>query len=359
MSLPIGILTFHNGPNYGGFMQAWHLRNAIRALGHEAYTVNYLHPIHVQHNNQTRKINGLGDLKAAIHWHLKKRPFRGLGDSLSNQCFSSDPTQVEWNAFRGIVVGSDVVWDFESPEFGNDPAYFGALESQQDVPFAAYAASCGKADVEGALPDFVAGLKQFTSIGVRDRTTAKLVELAAGRQPELVVDPTWLGDDPSPQRTRRPNKPYVMLYAASVGPKFGPMLKEWCRRKGYLLLSAAARCPWADMTYRSLHPFEWVDLLRGAEATVISGLHGTLYSIKYNKPFILVNNEMTHQKSALALEMTNQGYRRIERYALKPEHLDLMEPEGGMVSRIPDHWVDRSRSFLGRALTFSGQIQTV
>jgi hypothetical protein len=359
MSLPIGILTFHNGPNYGGFMQAWHLRHAIQSLGHEVYTVNYLHPIHVRNNTQSQKIRSLGNLKAAIHWHLKRKPFRGLGDSLSQHPFTADPAQVEWNSFRGIVVGSDVIWDFESPEFGNDPAYFGALACQKDVPFAAYAASCGKANVDSPLPHFVGGLKQFTDIGVRDRTTARLVELAAGRQPELVVDPTWLGDDPSPLRSRRPKKPYVMLYAANVGPRFGPALKNWCRRKGYLLVSAAARCPWADITYRCLHPFEWVDLLRGAEATVVSGLHGTLYSIKYNKPFLLVNNEMTHQKSKLALEMTGQEFRRQERDALQPEHLDLLEPEGGMMPSIPYHWVDKSKVFLGRALAFAGQTQTV
>ncbi len=350
-----GILTFHNGPNYGGFMQAWHLRQAIRALGHEAHAVNYLHETHLQHNTQTRRIRSVGDIKAVIHWHLKRRPFRGLGDSLSNHPFTTDPTQVPWNTFRGVIVGSDVVWDFQSPEFGNDPAYFGALASQQDVPFAAYAASCGKADVEGPLPEFIGGIKRFTSIGVRDRTTAKLVGLAADRTCELVVDPTWLGDDPAPMRSRRPDKPYVMLYAASVGPRFGPVLKEWCRRRGFLLVSAAARCPWADITYRSLHPFEWVDLLRGAKATVISGLHGTLYSIKYSKPFLLVNNEMTHQKSALALEMTGQGFRRIEPESLVSGHLELLETGGGELPQIPDQWAERSKEFLAKALTFNRQ----
>lgn len=352
MRKKIGILTFHNGPNYGAFMQAWHLRNAIRSQGHDAHTINYLHPTHVGHNTQSPRWNSLNNIKAAIHWHLKRRPFRGLGDSISIHPFTTVPEDAGWRDFQGVVVGSDVVWDFQSPEFGRDPAYFGALPCQQGIPFASYAASCGKAQVDQELPEFVSGLKRFTSIAVRDRTTAKLVELAAGREAELVVDPTWLGEDPAPLRSRRPDRPYVMLYAAAVGPKFGPALKDWCRKKGFLLVSAAARCPWADLTLRSLHPFEWVDLLRGAQATVISGLHGTLYSIKYNKPFLLVNNESTHQKSALALERSGQMFRRHERADLSIQHLDLLEADGGIIPQIPTGWVDESKGYLARALTF-------
>ena len=352
MQTPIGILTYHNGPNYGAYMQAWHLREAVRNMEEEAYTINYLHPRHVLHNNQNPKIRSLANLKQWIHWNMKRRPFKGIADDLCQEPFTTDPSRVPWTNYRGILVGSDVIWDFQTSDFGHDPAYFGALPCQSETPFAAYAASCGKAKIDGNLPDFVSGLSRFTSLGVRDRTTHELVAKVSQRDATLVTDPTWLGNDPPPVRCQRPKKPYIVLYAASPGPVFGSELATYCKKRGLLLVSAAARCPWADVTLRSLHPFDWVDLIRGAEATVISGLHGTLYSIKYNKPFILVNNESTNQKVRLALEMTGQEFRKFERPDLSPEITELLEPAGGPVPQAPAAWIEDSRNFLRQAIHF-------
>jgi hypothetical protein len=348
----IGILTFHNGPNYGAFMQAWHLREAVRNLGEEAYTINYLHSVHVAHNRQSRPVRNWSSLKHWYHWRAKRAPFRGIADSLCCDPFTSNPAEVPWSDYRGILVGSDVVLDFQNSDFGRDPAYFGALPMQSQTPFAAYAASCGKADVEKDLPDFVYGLKRFTSLGVRDRSTHLLVERATGRDAELVVDPTWLGDDPPALKKRTFGKKYIVVYGASVGKVFGPLLSEYCKKRGLMLVSAAARCPWADVTIRSLHPFDWVDLIRNAEATVISGLHGTLYSIKYGKPFILINNENTNQKVRLALEKTDQDFRKTERHELRPATLDLLDSAGGALPMTPADWIVRSRKFLEQAIAF-------
>ncbi len=353
MSQPVGILTFHNGPNYGAFMQAWHLREAVKKLGVEAFAINYLHSTHVEHNKQSRPITNLSSLKHWIHWRAKRAPFRGIADSLCRDPFTTDTAKVPWTSYRGILVGSDVVLDFQNPDFGRDPAYFGALPEQSQTPFATYAASCGKADVEADLPDFVHGLKRFTALGVRDRTTHRLVSRATARDATLVVDPTWLGDDPPPRVKKRPKQPYVVVYGASVGDVLGPALSAYCKKRGLLLVSAAARCRWADLKLRSLHPFDWVDLIRGAEATVISGLHGTLYSIKYGKPFILVNNESTNQKVRLALEKTGQGFRLFERSSLNSEVLGLLEKGGGQIPEVPAHWIQESKAFLEASLSFT------
>jgi hypothetical protein len=359
MHSPIGILTFHNGPNYGAFMQAWHLREAVKCLGEEVYAINYLHPDHVAHNTQSRPIRSLASLKSWFHWRAKRAPFRGLADTLCREPFTTNPNMIPWNQYRGILVGSDVVLDFQNPDFGRDPAYFGVLPGQSDTPFATYAASCGKADADAELPTFVKGLERFTSLGVRDRTTHRLVRRATGRDATLVVDPTWLGDDPPPPRSRRPGKPYIVVYGASVGPVLGPALAAYCKKRGFLLISAAARCPWADTTLRSLHPFDWVDLIRGAEACVISGLHGTLYSIKYNKPFILVNNESTNQKVRLALEKTGQEFRLHERNQLNAETIGLLEPQGGPLPGLPADWINQSKDFLAESICFKApRIQT-
>ena len=39
--MKIGILTYHEGINHGGFFQAFFLQKFITGLGHNVYIINY------------------------------------------------------------------------------------------------------------------------------------------------------------------------------------------------------------------------------------------------------------------------------------------------------------------------------
>ncbi|MEP2777066.1 MAG: polysaccharide pyruvyl transferase family protein [Luteolibacter sp.] len=347
----IGVLTFHNGPNYGGFMQAWHVVHAVRALGHEACAINYLHPDHVAANEVKLPLTSLSALRSRVHWFLKRFPFRGLGDSLCDDTFTTDVEKVPWSDYRGAVVGSDIVWDFRNPHFGNDPVYFGMHPKQAHMDFVSYAASCGPADVEGEIPDYVRkGISRFRSVGVRDGKTAKLAERSGFESPTLVVDPTWLQDDPVTNWDGVPDQPYVLLYGGGMTADCAEKLAEFCRKKGWKLVTAATPCKAADKVYRTLTPFQWVSLFANATATVVGTLHGTLYSIKYNKPFILMNEPRIRTKIVQVMERTGQGFRVFERGEIKESDFALLTLEGGKLPAIPQDWLKESWDYLNNAL---------
>jgi hypothetical protein len=121
----VGVLTYHNGPNFGGYMQAWHLVNAIRGLGYDAAAVNYLDSAHFESNKIHIPLKDLASLKARVFWALKKRGFRNIEKEICRHPFTTDPAKVPWDQFNALVVGSDIVWDYQNPAFGHDPAYFG------------------------------------------------------------------------------------------------------------------------------------------------------------------------------------------------------------------------------------------
>jgi hypothetical protein len=352
MKRKIGVLTFHNGPNFGGYLQAWHMVHAVRALGHDCYAVNYLHEAHHEANKIRIPLRSVAALKGRIFWALKNRPFKGIGDTLCDDPFTTNAEDVPWSAFDGFVVGSDIVWDYQEPRFGHDPAYFGMLPGQEGKPMVAYAASCGPASPEGPFPDFVeAGLRRFEHIGVRDPATAELVRHASGRESTLVVDPTWLADDPVPEWRRRPRGNYVFVYGGRVDEKLGVALRDHCRKRGLKLVSALTSCRWADKTYRSLHPFQWVDLFRQASAVVVQGtLHGTVYSLKFGKPFILINSGHTRAKIAGILETTNTVRRAFEPGRVSADELGLLDEPGEKLSDACGGWIRSSRDFLSQAL---------
>lgn len=346
----IGILTFHDGPNYGGFMQAWHLNNAIKKLGLNVTTINYLHHKHNNSNKNIIPIRNLSSLKARIHWELKRFPFRSLGNSLCDHSFTTDAASIPWQSYHRVVVGSDVVWDFETAEFGHDPAYFGGLPEQKGAKLISYAASCGSANVTGPLPDYCSGLNHFIALGVRDQSAAQLAKSITNRDAELVVDPTWLHDDPHDDFGKKIGRKYLLVYGTPLQGEFADELIKMCRSKGWLIISAGAGGSCIDKTYRMLTPFQWVSMIQNAQATIVGGLHGTLYSIKYGKPFILVSRKNSRQKAQYVLETSGQTFRQITPENLTRNHVDLLQPDSHLPSGVPEAWRQNSLKFLSSAL---------
>ena len=239
--MTIGILTFHRGPNYGGYLQAWHLRQAIRHLGHQAEIINY--------QNETLRASERpilhnyhpATLRHAFRVWRKSKPFQPLVDCFSPYPFTSDPGKVPWSEFDTVIVGSDVVWDYQTAHFGHDSCYFGAHPSQSETHFISYAASCGPARPESGIPDWVSsGLSRFSSIAVRDETTRTLVRKACGMESALVVDPTWLNEDPAPSRSIVPEKPYILVYGNPLNDARAAELRAYARRRGLILVGAAS-----------------------------------------------------------------------------------------------------------------------
>jgi len=348
----IGVLTFHNGPNFGGYMQAWHMVNAVRELGYDCCAVNYLHKAHDEGNQIKIPLKSIAALKGKIFWALKSRPFKGIGDTICEHPYTTNEENVPWSEFDAFIVGSDIVWDYQDPHFGNDPAYFGMLEGQKEIPIASYAASCGPASPDGPFPNYVKnGLKRFKNIGVRDPATASLVKNASGRNSTIVVDPTWLADDPEIEWARKPSEKYVFVYGGKVDEKLGPALRSYCDKRGLELVSALTSCRWANKTYRSLHPFQWVELFKNAEATAIVGtLHGTLFSIKYNKPFILINGERIAPKITEVMNRSGQGFRVFNPGEVGVDELRILDCDEAEVPKIPEDWKASSLEFLKQAL---------
>lgn len=349
----IGILTFHKGPNYGGFLQAWHMREAARSLGHDAHIINYQNSIHYR-SEQTSfptRLTPRG-IRAWINRRKKSSPFEKVVGDLCAKPFTTNPDEISWQDYDLVIVGSDVVWDHATARYGHDPCYFANHPSQQDGRFIAYAASCGPAN-NSTIPDFVRnGIPGFLAIGVRDSNTRTLVESCGGPHPSLVVDPTWLQPDPETEWRDKPDYPYLLVYGGGlVNPRFDEAVGSWAKAEGLPVISAASPTRFADRRYQSLEPFQWAELFRGASAVVTATLHGLLYSIKYGKPFIMVALPAAAGKSSTVIEKLGLESRVvIPGGILEREQVgQLLAPDSGKVE-IPADWIRESESFLKNAI---------
>jgi hypothetical protein len=350
--MKIGILTFHHGPNYGGFLQAWHMKEALRSLGHDATVINYQGVIH--HGAERVRMRGLRpkDLKGfALHW-MKTKPFAKPVAGLSDHPFETDPARIGWKGFDRIIVGADVVWDFANSVHGCNPAYFGALPEQEGASFAAYAPSCGDTPADGEIPGYVReGLARFRSIQVRDEATATLVERATGTRPPLVVDPTWLQDDPAANCGKVPHGlRYALVYGQGATGARADVIGTFAKKRGLSVVSAAFPCEATTHRLFSIDPFEWPDLFRRAECVITSTFHGLLYAIKYNKPVIFMSRKASRSKSQLVIDRCGLHDRVVgEGQPFDPEQLDrALSPENP--TQPPEAWIRESKDAMRRAL---------
>jgi len=351
-SKKIGVLTFHRGPNYGGYLQAWHMRQAIRNLGYEGDVVNYQNPVHYAADSRKFVSFSISGMRAIAHKYLKARPFKKCVNELSAGSFTTDPSKVNWSEYDAVVVGSDVIWDYSNAHFGYEKAFFGMAEGQEGCRMISYAASCGPTNCDEGIPEYVRkGLSKFSDMAVRDEKTHKLTKACTDKEIPIVVDPTWLQDDPVIDWRQQPSEPYILIYGKGLDSKSGNLLRNYCHSRGLKLYSASTPGKWADKVFRGITPGQWVSLFANAESIVTGTLHGTLYSIKYGKRFILMDNPQTHNKAVTVLERCGLSERLVEPSALMDRGIiEHLFDESSMKPSIDAKWLSDSKKYLENAL---------
>ena len=192
--MKIGILTFHEGINHGGFFQAYSLLMAVKSLGHDAEIINYKNKIHYE--KEKKAFLGVRVLiRRPWRYVSNFKKIKNFRRAQKSQMILS-PKKVALQKekltkqYDIIIIGSDIVWNYQWDFLGNDPIYFGhGLNTDKLV---AYAPSIGTIDTE-ILPEYViTGIPKIKSIGVRDEKTALLVKKILGNKPAIVLDPTFL-----------------------------------------------------------------------------------------------------------------------------------------------------------------------
>lgn len=279
----IGILTFHLGPNHGGFLQAWSLVKFLKSEGHEVEIINYKNAT-LYEDEKFKPWVYRRPFKLYHEW-VKRGVFDKLYQKLPLSEFSTDPAQVAWDQYDAIVVGSDVVWDYRWARLGKDPVFFGHFGKDFVGRLISYAPSVGTVTPDCPIPEWVgSGLDKFSAISVRDRATGDLVEKVSGTRPLQVVDPTWLDMEFFEDSSER--EPLLVVYAYSMSPEMRDETIHYARKHGLRIVAVGYFYGWADENNLRMSPLEWPALLKRAKVVVAGTFHGTLYAIKCQCRFV-------------------------------------------------------------------------
>jgi hypothetical protein len=280
--MKVGILTFHHGYNFGGFMQVYALQETIKGFGIDVEVVNYQNKTHFfrKHLNLIKskkpKIICSNIQKAVkfnkIHKELSLGKFT-FGNKLSN--FKYDL----------LIVGSDEVWNYKNPMVGIDLTYFGKnIKATKKI---SYAVSFGTADKNiYELQEVVDLIKSFDRISVRDNNSFQIIKKLR-LQSEIVLDPTFLFDFRHKIIKPDISEPYALVYiGGSIDPEFKDYIINFAKQKVIKLIAVGYNLDFCHRYIININPFEWLGLLEKANYVFTSMFHGTIFSILLRKKFL-------------------------------------------------------------------------
>jgi polysaccharide pyruvyl transferase WcaK-like protein len=346
----IGILTFHDGINHGAYFQVFALQNYLLEHGFQVEIINYKNKAHYINEYKAflfikNPIILLNNIIKIIKFRRDQKKLNISGFITTG--FIANRLKKSITKYDIIIVGSDIVWNYEWDFTGKDPIYFGdGLENKRLV---AYAASCGDANLND-IPVFVRlGLRKFSSISVRDKHTANLVSLVLGVEPPVVMDPTLLYDfSKFDGKKTSEGTPYILIYAYYVPEKIVESIIEFARSRKLKLIAIGYYNKWCNTNHINIGPFEWLGYIKNAAFIITSTFHGTIFSIINKKPFVTIPNKPMFNKTSTILSMLKLDDRLTESnnaVSILEKNIDY-----NRVDTLLSPAIEKSKDFLLQAL---------
>lgn len=257
--------------------------------------------------------------------------------------FTTDPNKVPWNSYDAIVIGSDIVWNYQDWRLGHDPVYFGVFPVDYRGRLIAYAPSIGGMNWNAQVPAWVSdGLRRFHAIGVRDANTRQFVQQHTGHAPLIVADPTWLTDAElscNPSLLDKKTHEFLLVYCFHREERITSAIRAFATCHRLRTVAVGYWQNWCDENWANLDPFQWANTFHQARYVVTGTLHGTLYSIKQRAQFCVLSHPAIDTKVATPLATVGLAERIVSNPAAIADVL---------LKRIDYTGVDHKRIAYGR-----------
>lgn len=303
----IGILTVPFNNNYGGLLQAFALKSVLIEMGHEVMFVNRRRP--------EPKILKYRIYKLLVKLHIiddylekKSKEISRYTDVFKTQHLDpiTEPYYTEKDLKKcldqGIaffIVGSDQVWRYSYAESTITDFFFGFLKNVS-TPRMSYAASFGIdiMDYPEETKEVVAELlKVFKGISVREESGKNLLTECFGvpeNKAKVVLDPTLLLSAEKyktifREKMRMPEH-YIFSYILDSSVVDNNKADMFCGQLQKERLDMRAQ---TGITAEQgvIAPVEdWLKGICCSDGVITDSFHGTVFSIIFNRPFLVVAN---------------------------------------------------------------------
>ena len=315
----VGIVTITLGINYGNRLQNYALQEVLYKLGFASQTFENIY----QERKIINKIKRYYDLKKKNKkFALKLKRFAEFNRKYINIKGKIRSYYVPKNInkkFDYFICGSDQIWN---PYYiGNTGTNFLSFANKNKT--ISYAASFGTSSIPiNRKKEFQKYLNHIRCLSCREIQGVEIIKNLTGREARLVLDPTLLLSKTEWEKIAKktkyvPDGEYLLTYfLGSVTEEYDKRIKKIAnknRLKIYNIMDLS------DMDKFSTNPSEFIYLIKNAKLICTDSFHGTIFSIIFNKPYIIFerNSSMENMNSRFEslnqiLELPNRNYNKIK-----------------------------------------------
>lgn len=317
--MKIGILSLVLSTNYGGIIQAYALQTVLEQMGHQVVVVNKDRD---QHISTFRYF--LVYLKYLFNRYLRRKDIKFVNSNQLNrkrierERFTQQfiDNYIHARVVKGInnqtfedvdciIVGSDQVWRpiYFQKLWGADIAdAFLRFVNNPNIRKYAYAASFGTDKWEFTTSDTTTCaklIKDFDAVSVREKSALLLCKEHLKRDnATLVLDPSFLLDKEDyihlVKKKKTPHSPGdLMCYVLDETKEKKALINRISKERGYtpFYTNSQAELAEAPQEKRIQPPLEqWLRGFMDAKFVITDSYHACVFSIIFNKPFIVIGN---------------------------------------------------------------------
>lgn len=316
--MKIGIITILKVNNYGAELQAYATQAVLKKLGYEAEIIDYLFYKNPQHKRTKNaepvflfpfsskvkeflypKIFSIKSLLNRNIQSLREKRFQDFhkeNTSLSPTYYSIEELYSAKMDYDVYMVGSDQVWN---------PGVYSSL-NPYFLTFApagrkriSYASSFGVSQIpDYAIPYYREKLRDFDSIGVREKDAVSLVETLSGKKAEWVLDPTLLLAKTEWLQIAKPlsvdiEDNYILLYELTLCPYIRQLADYFRKATGWQIIRICQSASRVDKEERIINirdagPSEFLTLFANAALVITNSFHGSAFSINFQRAFYTI-----------------------------------------------------------------------
>ena len=290
MNKKVAIITLYGNNNYGNKLQNYALQEYLKKYFSIVETlINY--PLtNKEHRYYLRNIkNKVKSILKPIRDHVNKNRLKCFLDFNNNICYNNKILTIK-NAkkfnYDYFVVGSDQVWNYHYAL--NDVELLNFVPNNKRI---SYAASFGFLDIpDNYKKNMINELNKFNSISVREEEGKKLLDnLNINKNVTVSIDPTFLlSVDEWNKVLKKPSfeipEKYVLLYfLGDLDNKIYLLIEKFSKDNNCQIISLLD----VNSKYYETGPSEFLYLIKNSFAVFTDSFHSSVFSIIYNKPFMI------------------------------------------------------------------------
>ena len=320
----IGILTINDNYNLGNRLQNYATQEFLKDFGLEVETIQNIKKYY--NSNYTFRFKE--KIKIIVKYILPKPKYKRYINFLkfnknikwSNYLIDYKHIPLEINEeYNYFVTGSDQVWN---PNFGrmSDIDFLTFADKRKRISLAA---SFGINEVPKNLKNYYKKrLIDFRALSVREERAKEIIEELTGRKDSIVIlDPTmlipeekWDNVIKKPKMMKKlEGKKYILNYfLGNLSEKRKKEISRIAKENNCKIINILDK----NDNFYSCGPSEFLYLEKNAFLICTDSFHSTVFSILFNRPFIVFDREDSEVKMSSRLETL------LNKFGLKNQWFD-------------------------------------